>query len=294
MITFLTKPVTSCPWIRQRVRDSYGFRMNWEEWRPQESILKNIEETLQLALVPNSEAQKTVQDRLNLMRNLTDFPNYLLFILGSSSFTESVRSLSGILLKNNILPLCTSLSQEDTTKFRNECLRLLKDPSREVRISISNVIVIIAKDNLKNWNDLVPFLVKTFITQDEFSEVALTTLFKICEELITSQKPQEEIYRITQEVFPKLVEYVAVETCTIRQDVVRLTNQFLQDYFQVMKQSIDLPTYLRNVMQLANTENVDLQKYVCHTFVIYVENQEECLLPHLHDVILLSDREVPT
>ncbi|KAJ8967113.1 hypothetical protein NQ314_003086 [Rhamnusium bicolor] len=259
--------------------------MNWGEWRPQESILKNIEETLQLALVPNSEAQKTVQDRLNLMQNLTDFSNYLLFILGSSSFSEDIRSLSGILLKNNILPVFGSLSQEDNSKIKSECLRLLKDPCREVRVSISNVIVIIAKDNLKTWPELIQFLIKAFVAQDEYSEVALTTLFKVCEELINSQKPQEDIYRITKEVFPKFVDYVAVEKCTIRQDIIRLTNQFLQDYFQVMKQSIDLGIYLRNVMQLANNGDVELQKYICHTFVIYVENQEETLLPHLHDII---------
>ncbi|KAJ8966450.1 hypothetical protein NQ317_003196 [Molorchus minor] len=264
---------------------SYGFRMNWGEWRPQESILKNVEETLQLALVPNSEAQKTVQDRLNVMQNLTDFPNYLLFILGNSSFSESVRSLGGILLKNNILTVYSSLSQEDNLKFRNECLRLLKDPSREVRISISNVIVIIAKDHLKTWHELIPYLMKCFVSQDEHSEVALTTLFKVCEELINKQKPQEEAYPITHEVFPKLVEFVALDTCTIRQDIIRLTNQFLQDYFPIMKQSIDTASYLRSIMQLANTSDVDLQKYICHTFVIYVENQEECLLPHLHDII---------
>lgn len=259
--------------------------MNLGDWRPQDSIVKNIEETLQLALMPSSDAQKAVQDRLTVIQSLTDLPNYLLFILGRSSFSEDVRSLSGILLKNNILPAFNTLSSEDTQKIKNECIRLLKDPSREVRISISNVVVIIAKDHLKSWPELIPYLVEAFVVQDEFSETALTTLFKICEELITNQKPQEEIYKITREVFPKFVQYVSLEKCTVRHDIVRLTNQFLQDYFRVMKQSIDLPTYLRNVMQLANTDDVELQKYICHTFAIYIDNHEESILPHLHDII---------
>ncbi|XP_072381908.1 transportin-2-like [Diabrotica undecimpunctata] len=259
--------------------------MNLSEWRPQESIIKNIEETLQLALVPNSDAQKTVQDRLILMKNLTDFPNYLLFILGNPSFSEDIRSLSGIVLKNNIQTSHASLSSEYLMKIKNECLRLLKDPSRDVRISISNIIVIIAKDNLKTWPELVPYLTKGFVAQDEFSEVALTTLFKVCEELINSQKPQDEIYKITKEVFPKFVEFVGLEKCNVRQNIVRLTNQFLQDYFLVMKQSIDLGVYLRHVMQLANSDDLEIQKCVCHTFVIYIDNHEETLLPHLHDII---------
>nr|CAI5826623.1 unnamed protein product [Callosobruchus analis] len=259
--------------------------MNLEEWRPQESILKNIEETLQLALVPSSDAQKTVQDRLAVMQNLTDFHNYLLFILGSSSFSEDVRSLGGILLKNNIISAYGALTRESTEKIKHECLRLLKDPSREVRISISNIIVIVAKDNLKTWPELVPLLVKNFVDQDECSEVALTTLFAICEELINSQKSQDDIYKISKEVFPKFIEYINVEKCTERLKIIRLTNQFLQDYFAVMKQSIDLSAYLQSVMQLADTEDIELQKHICHTFVIYIENHEESLLPHLHNII---------
>lgn len=103
--------------------------MNLGDWRPQDSIVKNIEETLQLALMPSSDAQKAVQDRLTVIQSLTDLPNYLLFILGRSSFSEDVRSLSGILLKNNILPAFNTLSSEDTQKIKNECIRLLKDPS---------------------------------------------------------------------------------------------------------------------------------------------------------------------
>lgn len=259
--------------------------MNWGEWTPQESIIKNIEETLQLALVPNSEAQKTVQDRINVMQNLTDFSNYLLFILGSQSFSEDIRSLSGILLKNHLQSSYSDLSEENAQKIKTECLRLMKDPSREVRISVSNIIVLIAKDHLKSWSELIPYLVKAFVTQDEYSEVALTTLFKVCEELINNQKPQDDIYKITKDVFPKFVEYLTIEKCTMLQDIVRLTNQFLQDYFMVMKQSVDLGAYLRNIISLANSEDVELQKHICHTFVIYIDNHEESLLPFLHNVI---------
>lgn len=259
--------------------------MNWTEWRPQESILKNIEETLQLALVPNSDAQKTVQDRLNVMQNLTDFSNYLLFILRDQSFPEDVRSLAGILLKNHLQTSFSTLNQENAHRIKIESLRLLKDTSREVRISISNIIVVIAKDNLKSWPELIPFLLKGFIVQDAYSEVALTTLFKICEELISNQKAQDDIYKITKEVFPKFVEYLSVEKCTMHKDIVRLINQFLQDYFVIMKQSIDLGNYLRSVMQLANTDDLEFQKNICHTFVIYIDNHEESILPHLHNII---------
>ncbi|XP_050304980.1 transportin-2-like [Anthonomus grandis grandis] len=260
--------------------------MNWTQWHPEESILNSVKEVLQEALIPDSEVQKNVQEKIAIIQNMPDFMFYLLFILGNPNYPEDVRSLSGILLKNNLLSTYPSLSQESVSKLKQDCQTLIVDPSREVRLSISNVIVIIAREHLKNWPELIPFLLKTFTSQNQFSETALTTLFKICEDLINNQKSQEEIYRITKEVFPIFVDYLLKEDCTMTQEIVRLTNQFLQDYFQIMKQSLDLGSYLNNIIRLANTEDVELQKYVCHTFVIYVEKQEESLLPHLHDVIM--------
>ncbi|CAH0555348.1 unnamed protein product [Brassicogethes aeneus] len=256
--------------------------MNWIEWRPQENILISIKEVLQEALIPDSEIQKNVQDKLTIIQNLTDFDYYLLFILRNENYSEEVRSLSGILLKNNI----SHVTPENIIKLREECLNLLKDSCREVRQSISNIIIMIAKDRLKTWPELVTHLLKMFMCQDEFSEIALTTLFRICEDLIASQKPQEEIFSLTKEVFPKFTSFIGEENCNIQQEIIKLTNQFLQDYFQIMRQSIDLNQYLRCVINLANTNDIELQKHVCHTFVIYVDNQEESVLPYFHDVIL--------
>ncbi|XP_060529524.1 transportin-2-like [Cylas formicarius] len=260
--------------------------MNCNEWRPQENILLSVKDVLQEALIPDSEVQKNVQEKINIIQNLSDFTYYLLFILGNPSFSEDIRSLSGILLKNNLATTYGNLSLESVSKLKQECLHLLNDSSREVRISISNVIVVIARDHLKSWPELIPILLKNFIAQNEFSEVALTTLFKICEDLINNQKSQEEIYKVTKEVFPKFIEYLSKEDCPMHLDIVRLTNQFLQDFFPLMTQSLDLGLYLKHVMKLANTDDIELQKYVCHTFVIYVDKQEGSLLPHLHNVIL--------
>lgn len=260
--------------------------MNWNQWNPQESVLNSVKDVLQEALIPDSEVQKNVQEKISIIQNMPDFTFYLLYILGNSSYPEDIRSLSGILVKNNLLTTYQTLSPDSILKIKQECQNLLMDPSRDVRLSISNVIVIIARDHLKNWSELIPFLLKSFAAQNEYSEIALTTLFKICEDLINNQKSQDEIYRVTKEVFPKFVEYLSKEDCMMHQDIVRLTNQFLQDYFHIMKQSLDLGLYLRNIIRLANTDDVELQKYICHTFVIYVDKQEESLLPHLHDVIM--------
>ncbi|XP_049823966.1 transportin-2-like [Aethina tumida] len=260
--------------------------MNWIEWSPQENILMSIKDVLQEALIPDSEIQRNVQDKLTTIQNLTDFAYYLLFILRNRSYSEEVRSLSGILLKNNISNLYGTFTEENIIKIREECLGLLNDPCREVRQSISNIIIFIAKDSLKTWPDLLNYLLKAFTCQEDYSEIALTTLSRICEDLITNQKPQDEIFTVTKEVFPKLVNYLGEEKCTMKYAIVKLTNQFMQDYFQIMKQSIDMNQYLRYVMNFANSDDVEMQKNVCHTFLIFVDNQEEAVLPHLHDVIV--------
>ncbi|CAG9760777.1 unnamed protein product [Ceutorhynchus assimilis] len=259
---------------------------NVDQWCPEKSFLNSLRDVLQEALIPDSEVQKNVQEKLGYIQNMPDFTFYLLYVLGEPSFPDDIRSLSGILLKNNLLTTYPTLTREGASKLKQQCQYLLMDPSRDVRLSISNVIVSIARDNLKDWEEIIPFLIKAFTAQNEFSEIALITLFKICEDLITYQKSQEEIHGITKEVFPKFIDYLCKDDCRMHQDILRLTNQCLQDHFNIMKQSLDLGLYLRHVIRLADTDDAELQKYVCHTFTIFVDKQEESLLPHLHDVIM--------
>ncbi|XP_045474726.1 transportin-1-like [Harmonia axyridis] len=260
--------------------------MNWGDWTPQENILLSILEVLQEALVPDNEIQKNVQQKLNLIQNIGDFTYYLLFIISNPNYSEEIRSLSGILLKNNINSVYDTISQEYLLRIRQECLRLLQDPCKDIRISISNVLVMLAKDNLATWPELVPFLINAFDASNEFSEIALNTLFKICEELIRNNKTDEEIYGITRKVFPKLNEMLAQEKCNFHHDIIRLVNQFLQEYFMIVKQSLDLGSYLRNIMKYADSDDVEMQKQVSMTFDLYLDNREDSLLPHLHEVIL--------
>ncbi|KAK9889752.1 hypothetical protein WA026_007134 [Henosepilachna vigintioctopunctata] len=260
--------------------------MNWGDWTPQENVILSIREVLQEALIPDNEIQKNVQQKLNLIQNISDFTYYLLFIISNPNYSEEIRSLSGILLKNNINSVYDSISQEHLSRIRQECLRLLQDPCKDIRISISNVLVMLAKDNLPAWPELIPFLMNSFDASNEFSEIALNTLFKICEELIRNNKADDEIYGVTRKVFPKLNEMLSQEKCTFHHDIIRLVNQFLQEYFMIVKQSLDLGLYLRNVMKHADSDDIEMQKQVSLTFVLYLDNRDESLLPHLHEVIL--------
>ncbi|CAG9763771.1 unnamed protein product [Ceutorhynchus assimilis] len=254
---------------------------NHERWFPENTFLTSVKDVLEEALVPDSEVQKNAREKLGLIQNMPNFTFYLLHILRDPSYPEDIRSLSGVLLKNNLRTTYPMLTPDDASKLKEDCQNLLTDASRDVRLSVSNVIVIIARDDLSDWARI---LLKVFADQNEFSEVALKTLFEICEDLIENQN--SEIGGIVKQVFPKLFECLSINYCSVHQDIVKLTNQCLQDHFDIMKQALDLDLYLRQVISLANTDDTELQKHVCHTFVIYVEKQEESLLPHLHDVIM--------
>lgn len=260
--------------------------MNWADWSPQENVIVSIREVLQEALIPDNEIQKNVQQKLSIIQNINDFTYYLLYILANPNFSDEIRSLSGILLKNNILSVHDTLMQDNLSKIRQECLRLMQDPCKDIRISISNVIVMLAKDKLVTWPELIPYLLNTFEQSNEFSEIALSTLFKICEEIIRSEKSGEEIFSITRKVFPKLNDLLGQEKCSFHQDIVRLINQCLQDYFLIVRQSLDLASYLQNVMRFGNTEDLEMQKQICLTFLLYLDNREDSLLPHLHEIII--------
>lgn len=261
--------------------------MDWAQWRPRGDTLQLIKGLLQDALIPESEVQRNVQSKLKSLQNVNDFAFYLLYIVGEKQCPVEIRSLAGILLKNNIEAIYDKLPQGSGQEIRNLCLMLLRDPCRDVRTSIAHVIYSFARHGLRTWPELIPFLVSSFEAGGEHSDVALTTLLSVCEDLllVTKREEDEEICAITKELFPKFMGYLRDEKCNLKQSIVKLMHHCLEDHFQIAKQSMDLGQYLEIIMQLANTDDLEMLKHVCHAFVMYVKYREECLLPHLHQVI---------
>ena len=80
---------------------------------------------------------------------------------------EPTRSLSGLILKNNIRAHIEKFPPEVTEFIKSECLTAIGDPSPLIRATIGILITTIsAKGGLENWADLLPNLCQYLDSED--------------------------------------------------------------------------------------------------------------------------------
>lgn len=97
-----------------------------------------------------------------------DFNNYLIYVLTKlKTEDEPTRSLSGLILKNNIRLKGTNLQPEIIDYIKQECLMAVGDPSPLIRATVGILITTIAnKGMLCNWPQLLPTLCEMLDSQD--------------------------------------------------------------------------------------------------------------------------------
>ncbi len=80
---------------------------------------------------------------------------------------EPTRSLSGLILKNNVRAHYEKFPAEVTEFIKTECLNSIGDPSPLIRATIGILITTIAaKGGLENWTDLLPRLCQYLDSED--------------------------------------------------------------------------------------------------------------------------------
>jgi len=80
---------------------------------------------------------------------------------------EPTRSLSGLILKNNIKMHYDKLPPEVLNFIRQACLGSIGDPSPLIRATIGILITtMVARGSLENWRDLLPNLCQLLDSND--------------------------------------------------------------------------------------------------------------------------------
>jgi len=92
---------------------------------------------------------------------------------------EPTRSLSGLILKNNIKAHYDKLPPEVTDFIKRECLSSIGDSSPLIRATMGILITtLLARGGLENWHDLLPSLCQ-LLDSDNYNvcEVRKSCLF---------------------------------------------------------------------------------------------------------------------
>lgn len=270
------------------------IEMSLINWTPQEDALNSVVDVLRESFVPDTEIQKSVQQKVALLYNCPDFVNYLLYILTKSDlYGDDVRTIGGIILKNNIYVTYDNLSRDSTNLLKNELLNVLNDKSRDVRVSVSAIInAIVCKGGLSNWPELIPHLSELVNSTDEnICESALITLFKICEDHLSGLESEQYLNESIKDLLLKFTNLVINDCLLIRLNAIKLLNIALQEHYDAIKNEFDSSSYLTKLFVIIDDESVEVQKHVLEAFCAFLENKDPAILPHMFYIIEIMLRK---
>ncbi|CAH1377804.1 unnamed protein product [Tenebrio molitor] len=255
------------------------------EWTPQQDGLREILTLLKESQSPDTATQRTVQQKLEELNKYPDFNNYLMFVLTKlNSEDEPTRSLSGLILKNNVRTHYNNLQVNVTNFVKNECLQAVGDPSPLIRATVGILITTIAsKGDLSSWPELLPALCTMLDSQDyNVCEGAFGALQKICEDSAealdadTTNRPLEIL-------IPKFLQFFNHSSPKIRSYAIGCVNQFITHRAKALMSHID--SFLTNLFHVATDDDPEVRKNVCRALVMLLEVRLDRLIPQIENII---------
>ncbi|KAF7689320.1 hypothetical protein HF521_012673 [Silurus meridionalis] len=234
---------------------------------------------------PDTATQRAVQEKLEQLNQFPDFNNYLIFVLTSlKSEDEPTRSLSGLILKNNVKAHYQSFPPAVADFIKQECLNNIGDQSPLIRATIGILITTISsKGELQTWPELLPQLCNLLNSEDyNTCEGSFGALQKICEdssELLDS----DALNRPLNIMIPKFLQFFKHCSPKIRSHAIACVNQFIISRAQALMDNID--TFIESLFALAGDEDSEVRKNVCRALVMLLEVRIDRLIPHMHSII---------
>ncbi|KAK2833571.1 hypothetical protein Q5P01_017460 [Channa striata] len=272
--------------LKERPCPDYStFNSLLMEWQPDEQGLQQVLQLLKDSQSPNTVTQRAVQQKLEQLNQYPDFNNYLIFVLTRlRTEDEPTRSLSGLILKNNVKAHYQNFPQAVADFIKQECLNNIGDPSPLIRATIGILITTIAsKGELQTWPELLPQLCNLLNSEDyNTCEGSFGALQKICEdssELLDS----DALNRPLNIMIPKFLQFFKHCSPKIRSHAIACVNQFIIGRAQALMDNID--TFIESLFALAADEDSEVRKNVCRALVMLLEVRIDRLIPHMHSII---------
>lgn len=223
--------------------------------------------------------------KLEELNHYPDFNNYLIYVLTKlTTQDEPTRSLSGLILKNNIRIHAATLQPEIVEYIKRECLMALGDQSPLIRATVGILITTIAnKGGILNWPELLPTLCELLDSQEySLCEGAFGALQKICEDS-AEVLDSNELNRPLNIMIPKFLQFFRHSSPKIRSHAIACINQFIIHRTQALMVHID--TFIENLFHLSSDEDHEVRKNVCRGLVMLLDVRMDRLMPHMNSII---------
>jgi len=255
-------------------------------WQPQPEALSQILQLLKDSQSPDTSVQRAVQQKLEELNSYPDFNSYLVFVLTKlTNEDEHSRSLSGLILKNNVKAHLHTYPPDLIEFLKQQCLAAIGDRSPLIRATIGVLLTTIAsKSDLRHWSDLLPKLCQLLDSQDYNTiEGAFGALQKICEdcnEVLDSESFEPRPVNI---LIPKFLQYFEHSSPKIRAHAITCVNQFIMSRSPVLMANCD--AFIAALFRVANDEDTEVRKHVCRALCMLMEVRMDCLMPHMTNIV---------
>ncbi|KAK2728037.1 hypothetical protein QYM36_008496, partial [Artemia franciscana] len=223
--------------------------------------------------------------KLEELNKYPDFNNYLIFVLTKlKTEDEPTRSLSGLILKNNVRSHYHQFPNEVREFIKSECLQAIGDPSPLIRATVGILITTIAsRGELSSWPELLPTLSNLLDSTDyNVCEGTFGALQKICEDSCDIMD-SDAVNRPLNYLIPKFLQFFRHASPKIRSHSISCINQFILSRSQALMVNID--TFIEGLFLVAVDDDPDVRKNVCRALVMLLEVRLDRLSPHMNNII---------
>ncbi|KAJ1885933.1 hypothetical protein LPJ66_009880 [Kickxella alabastrina] len=257
------------------------------EWQPEPESLRQLIQLLNSTQSVDNEVQQQNNQRLEELRQVPDFINYLLFVLvAMKEESATVRAVAGLLLKNSVRQDFNTIPPHVLEYVKRKSIDAIGDPDTLVRHTLGTVIATsVALGKIRNWPEILPRLMQ-LLDSSEYPVVegAWDILHKICEECgLELDEPLNDGTLPLNIMLPKFITFFASDLPVLREYAITTTTIFVSKRSVCMQPMID--AFVVELFKRANDENPDVLKAVCRAVVSLLETRPEKLMPELENVV---------
>ncbi|KAM0748729.1 Transportin-PC [Meredithblackwellia eburnea MCA 4105] len=258
-------------------------------WQPQPDGLNELLQCLRLSSSTSTQVQNEVQKRLESFNQIPDYNSYLTFILCgplSPPEDDTVRSMAGLLLKNNVRLRLDDIPQEVIEYVKANIFNSVGDPMSMIRNTVSTVINQLVVDiGPSNWPEALSRLMELVDSPDMHTqEGAFATFDKLCQD-IPRRLEQMDVggAKPLDYMIPKFLSHIDSPNPKIRASALSCTNQFITAEMNAL--TMHLEGYVVALFKHATDTSSDVRKIVCQALVQLLASRPDVLLPHLASVV---------
>ncbi|TIB33622.1 hypothetical protein E3P86_02950 [Wallemia ichthyophaga] len=254
-------------------------------WQPQPEGLEQLLSLLRDSLSPNTQVQQAVTQRLETFNAIPDYNSYLAHVLiKQPQQEERVRSVAGLILKNNIKFGWKSWPGDSQEYVKSILVDGISDPAVMVRSTTGTAIVAILEEcGPENWPLALSRLMASIDSSSiQEQEGAFSTLAKVCEDMYKKLDCEIAGVRPLDFMIPKFIQMLNHQSAKVRIHALSCLNSFIPTQSASFLASID--HFIAALFQRASDGVPEVRQHVCSALVRLLASRPDKLTPEMNNV----------